>query len=51
MKGFAVGDAGSAMMPQDWGANAELVALNESLVVKKPASLSMIEAASSRWRR
>jgi NADPH:quinone reductase-like Zn-dependent oxidoreductase len=42
----AVGDEVFAMMPQDWGAHAELVALPEHLVVKKPAALSTIEAAA-----
>jgi NADPH:quinone reductase-like Zn-dependent oxidoreductase len=45
-KRFAVGDPVFAMMPDDWGAHAEQVALAESLVVAKPAKLSMIEAAS-----
>jgi NADPH:quinone reductase-like Zn-dependent oxidoreductase len=43
--GKGVGDQVFAMMPHDWGAQAELVALPEELVVKKPANLSMIEAA------
>ncbi|HEX7702437.1 MAG TPA: NAD(P)-dependent alcohol dehydrogenase [Kofleriaceae bacterium] len=43
---FAVGDEVFAMMPQDWGAHAERVALSESLVVAKPARLSMVEAAA-----
>jgi NADPH:quinone reductase-like Zn-dependent oxidoreductase len=43
---FAVGDPVFAMMPHDWGAHAERVALPERLVIKKPASLSMREAAS-----
>ena len=34
------------MMPEDYGAHAERVAVSERLVVPKPASLSMIEAAS-----
>jgi NADPH:quinone reductase-like Zn-dependent oxidoreductase len=42
----AVGDEVFAMMPQDWGAHAELVALPEQLVVKRPAALSPIEAAA-----
>lgn len=45
-KRFAVGDEVFAMMPHDWGAHAERVAIAESLVVKKPAALSMIEAAA-----
>jgi NADPH:quinone reductase-like Zn-dependent oxidoreductase len=45
-KRFAVGDEVFAMMPHDWGAHAERVALAEHLVVKKPAGLSMVEAAS-----
>jgi NADPH:quinone reductase-like Zn-dependent oxidoreductase len=43
---FAVGDEVFAMMPQDWGAHAEHVAIGEALVVKKPAGLSMQEAAA-----
>jgi NADPH:quinone reductase-like Zn-dependent oxidoreductase len=43
---LAVGDEVFAMMPHDWGAHAERVALAEHLVVKKPASLTMVEAAS-----
>lgn len=43
---LAVGDEVFAMMPTHWGANAERVALAEHLVVKKPAGLSMVEAAS-----
>jgi NADPH:quinone reductase-like Zn-dependent oxidoreductase len=46
MTRLAVGDAVFAMMPHDWGAHAEQVALAASLVVPKPAKLSMIEAAS-----
>jgi NADPH:quinone reductase-like Zn-dependent oxidoreductase len=46
VKRFAVGDEVFAMMPHDWGAHAERVALPESLVVRKPAGLTMIEAAS-----
>ncbi len=46
VKHLAVGDEVFAMMPQDWGAHAERVALEGSLVVKKPTSLSMVEAAS-----
>jgi NADPH:quinone reductase-like Zn-dependent oxidoreductase len=45
-KRFAVGDEVFAMMPHDWGAHAERVALAENLVVKKPATLSMREAAA-----
>lgn len=43
---FRVGDEVFAMMPHDWGAHAERVALAEGLVAKKPARLSMVEAAS-----
>src|SRR2546423_7198305 len=43
---FKVGDPVFAMMPHDWGAHAERVALDQSLVVAKPARLSMVEAAS-----
>jgi NADPH:quinone reductase-like Zn-dependent oxidoreductase len=43
---FAVGDEVFAMMPQDWGAHAERVALPEQLVVAKPAGLGMVEAAA-----
>jgi NADPH:quinone reductase-like Zn-dependent oxidoreductase len=46
VKRFAVGDEVFAMMPHDYGAHAERVALPESLVVHKPARLSMREAAS-----
>ncbi len=46
VKQLAVGDEVFAMMPHDWGAHAELVALAGDLVVKKPAALSMQEAAS-----
>jgi NADPH:quinone reductase-like Zn-dependent oxidoreductase len=46
VKRFSVGDEVFAMMPHDWGAHAEQVALAEHLVVKKPAGLSMIEAAA-----
>jgi NADPH:quinone reductase-like Zn-dependent oxidoreductase len=46
VKRFAVGDEVFAMMPQDWGAHAERVALAEHLVVAKPAGLDMAEAAS-----
>ncbi len=42
----AVGDEVFAMMPQDWGAHAERVALAESLVVPKPKGLSMEEATA-----
>jgi NADPH:quinone reductase-like Zn-dependent oxidoreductase len=45
-KRFAVGDQVFAMMPHDWGAQAELVALREELVVKMPAGLSMEQAAA-----
>jgi NADPH:quinone reductase-like Zn-dependent oxidoreductase len=43
---FHVGDEVFAMMPQDWGAHAERVALTQSLVVTKPAKLSMVQAAA-----
>jgi NADPH:quinone reductase-like Zn-dependent oxidoreductase len=43
---FKVGDPVFAMMPHDWGAHAEKVALDQSLVAPKPAKLSMIEAAA-----
>jgi NADPH:quinone reductase-like Zn-dependent oxidoreductase len=43
---LAVGDPVFAMSPNDLGAHAELVALPEALVVRKPAALSMEEAAS-----
>jgi NADPH:quinone reductase-like Zn-dependent oxidoreductase len=43
---LAFGDEVFAMMPHDWGAHAERVALRESLVVKKPAVLSLQEAAA-----
>jgi NADPH:quinone reductase-like Zn-dependent oxidoreductase len=43
---FKVGDPVFAMMPHDWGAHAEKVALDQSLVVAKPAKLSMVEAAA-----
>jgi NADPH:quinone reductase-like Zn-dependent oxidoreductase len=46
VRSVAVGDDVFAMMPQDYGAHAERVALAESLVVKKPAELSMTEAAA-----
>jgi NADPH:quinone reductase-like Zn-dependent oxidoreductase len=45
-KRFTVGDAVFAMMPQDWGAHAERVALSERLVQKKPAAITMEEAAA-----
>src|SRR2546423_5052375 len=45
-KRFAVGDEVFAMMPQDWGAHAERVALAEHLVVKKPARLTMQQASA-----
>jgi len=44
---FAVGDPVFAMMPHDWGAHAELVPLAEDMVVKKPARLTMEEAAAT----
>lgn len=43
---FAVGDEVFAMMPHDWGAHAERVALDEELVVAKPKKLDMREAAA-----
>jgi NADPH:quinone reductase-like Zn-dependent oxidoreductase len=43
---FKVGDPVFAMMPHDWGAHAERVALDQRLVIKKPAKLSMVEAAA-----
>jgi NADPH:quinone reductase-like Zn-dependent oxidoreductase len=46
VKDLAVGDEVFAMMPHDWGAHAERVALAADLVVKKPTGLSMIQAAS-----
>ena len=46
VKRFAVGNEVFAMMPQDWGAHAELVAIAENLVVGKPEKLTMAEAAS-----
>ncbi|HEY8074650.1 MAG TPA: NAD(P)-dependent alcohol dehydrogenase [Labilithrix sp.] len=46
VKRLAVGDEVFAMMPHDWGAHAERVALDASLVVKKPKNLTMVEAAS-----
>ena len=45
-KRLKVGDQVFAMMPQDYGAQAELVALPEDLVVPKPQNLTMIEAGS-----
>jgi NADPH:quinone reductase-like Zn-dependent oxidoreductase len=46
VKNLAIGDEVFAMMPQDWGAHAERVALKADLVVKKPAGLGMREAAA-----
>jgi NADPH:quinone reductase-like Zn-dependent oxidoreductase len=46
VKHLAIGDEVFAMMPHDWGAHAERVALAGDLVVKKPAGLSMREAAA-----
>jgi NADPH:quinone reductase-like Zn-dependent oxidoreductase len=46
VKRVAVGDQVFAMMPHDWGAQAELVALREDLVVPKPASLTVEQAAA-----
>jgi NADPH:quinone reductase-like Zn-dependent oxidoreductase len=43
---LAVGDEVFAMMPHDWGAHAERVALAADLVVTKPAKLTMTEAAA-----
>jgi NADPH:quinone reductase-like Zn-dependent oxidoreductase len=45
-KRFQVGDPVLAMMPDDFGAHAERVALSERLVVPKPKSISMVEAAA-----
>jgi NADPH:quinone reductase-like Zn-dependent oxidoreductase len=45
-KRLKVGDQVFAMMPHDYGAQAELVALPEELVVQKPANLTMVEAGS-----
>jgi len=46
VKHLEIGDEVFAMMPHDWGAHAERVALAASLVVKKPAALGMREAAA-----
>jgi len=46
VKHLDVGDEVFAMMPHDWGAHAERVAIAGSFVVKKPARLSMSEAAA-----
>ena len=43
---FVVGDRVFAMMRHDWGAQAELVALAEGLVVRLPSGLSMEEATA-----
>lgn len=43
---FAIGDQVFAAMPHDYGAHAERVALSERLLAKKPARLSMEEAAA-----
>ncbi len=40
------GDEVFAMMPHDWGAQAELVAIPVELVQRKPATMTMVEAAS-----
>jgi len=45
-KRLKVGDQVFAMMPHDYGAQAELVALPEDLVVSKPENLTMVEAGS-----
>jgi NADPH:quinone reductase-like Zn-dependent oxidoreductase len=42
-----VGQEVFAMMPHDWGAQAELVALPAAIVAKKPAGVSMNEAAGA----
>lgn len=41
-----VGEEVFAMMPHDWGAQAELVAIPADLVLPKPAGMTMVEAAS-----
>ena len=41
-----VGDEVFAMMPHDWGAQAELVAIPADLVQLRPAGMTMVEAAS-----
>jgi len=46
VKRFSIGDEVFAMMPHDWGAHAERVALAQDLVVKKPTNLTMNEAAA-----
>jgi NADPH:quinone reductase-like Zn-dependent oxidoreductase len=46
VKHLEVGDEVFAMMPHDWGAHAERVALAGDLVVKKPAALDMRQAAA-----
>jgi NADPH:quinone reductase-like Zn-dependent oxidoreductase len=46
VKRVAVGDQVFAMMPHDWGAQAELVALREDLVVPKPKGLTVEQAAA-----
>jgi NADPH:quinone reductase-like Zn-dependent oxidoreductase len=46
VKHLDVGDEVFAMMPHDWGAHAERVALAADLVVKKPATLDMRQAAA-----
>jgi NADPH:quinone reductase-like Zn-dependent oxidoreductase len=46
VKRFSIGDEVFAMMPHDWGAHAERVAIAEHLVVNKPAGLTMNEAAA-----
>jgi NADPH:quinone reductase-like Zn-dependent oxidoreductase len=43
---LAVGDEVFAMSPNELGASAQYIALPESLVVKKPANVTMEEAAS-----
>jgi NADPH:quinone reductase-like Zn-dependent oxidoreductase len=46
VKRLKLGDHVFAMMPQDWGAQAEQVALPENLVALKPEKMTMIEAGS-----
>src|SRR5215469_505643 len=41
-----VGDEVFAMMPHDWGAQAELVAIPADLVLLKPGGMTTVEAAS-----
>jgi NADPH:quinone reductase-like Zn-dependent oxidoreductase len=46
VEGLRKGDQVFAMMPKDIGAQAELVAIDARLVVKKPRNMSLEEAAS-----